>query len=401
MKNINNYDLIFLSTSFLYIIILIVSLFFSPLFLFILSFLGLLVFSQLFNVFIFRYFFIFLTVVSLLLIIGSRNYYAELSADLMIYTHVLNFLSSDPLHAIYYFGDGFEVGWSLVYWVLNQVIDMTPIQQSLVNIILSLIIIIFWIELKIRPLVSRGELGIFYFLFFLFVNASVLGFLQRQGLTLGILLFALTSKGSLRFFLLIFLSSVFHLSSILVGLILFICRKINLTKSKILKIFAFALLLRFLFTFMISYLVSIFSSFSVVLHKLNYFTDFDFRISTLRYTILFACLLFVMFFIKNIPANIKPIYNFAILSSIFIVTFAGVPLFADRIFMISMVIYGVFYYLFFYINNRLFAIVFAFIYFIVIALERFNVIGGLAVGDFYWARYDYIGDYIFYYLDRI
>lgn len=394
-------DNIFVFGFIFFIVVSVFSIFFSPLFLFILSFLGILFLSPLLNNFFIRLLFVNLVFLSLLIVVGSRNYYAELSSDLLIYGDVYDMLDTDVTYALNFFGGGLEIGWPLVYSVIKSVVELTPIQQSLVNIIFSVFVVLCWVEFKLRPLINKNEIGVFYFIFFIFINIGVLGYLQRQGLTLGLLLFALTSKNNARFIFFVLIASFFHLSSLLVGLVLYICKKITLDKIKILYILFYAIIFRILFFVIISYMLPYLSSFSFISTKVNYFEDLNFRISTLRYTILFLFLFFILFIIKKVDDEKKSLYNLGVISSIFIISFAGIPLFADRVFMIGMIIYGVFYYLFFFVNHRKVGLIFALLYFLIIFMERFNIIGGLASGDFYWARYFYLGEEILYYLDRI
>lgn len=401
MISIDIQDRFFLFFLLFFLILLFTSLIFSPLFLYFLSFIGLLLLSPIMNSSIIRYCILIFTFFSLLLIVGSRNYYDELASDLSIYSSVLDVFYYNPVEAITFFGGGYEVGWTLVYGYFFSHFNFTPIQQSLINIILSSMVIIFWIETKIKPLVNKRELGILYFMFFLFVNVGVMGFLQRQSLTLGLLLFALTAKNNKKFIFFVIFASIFHISAILTGFFIYVARNINLSKALILKIILCCILFRLFFENVIYHLLSFFSSFNTISHKLDYFVDLDFRISTLRYVILFFCLFLILISHIKVPEDLKIIYNFAVLSSIFVVSFVGVPLFADRLFMVSMVIYGVYYFLFFYRNYKYLATILAILYFVVVTLERFNLLGTLAVGDFYWARYEYIGDYIFYYLNKI
>ncbi|WP_104500512.1 EpsG family protein [Acinetobacter indicus] len=374
---------------------------YSPFFLYFLSFLGLLFFSPLLKQQLIRYSFILITIISLLLIIGSRNYYDEMTSDLKLYHSIFYELSNEYNDFYGFFGDGLEVGWPILYSYVAKWFDLSPIQLALFNTIICLVIIIAWIETKIKPLVGKNEFGIFYFLFFIFINLGVLGFLQRQAITVGILLFALTSKKNLNFILIVFLASVFHLSSIIVGLVIYICKNLTINKVWIIKLLIISFLFRFVFISVLLFFLNLLGGFEFITHKLNFFVNTELRVSTLRYVILSLSLFFILILTNKVDENLKVIYNFALISCIFIVMFVGIPLFADRIFMVSMVVYGLFYYLFFYRKYPILALVFAVLYFIIVSLEKFNVIGELSVGDFYWARYNYIGEKIFYYLDKI
>ena len=374
---------------------------FSPLFLFLLTFSGLLIFSSFLHIRLLRFFIIIISFISFLIIVGSRNYYDELNYDLSIYYGVYKSLQFDFYNNVFLFGGGVEIGWPIVYWIFGGFFDLSPIQLALFNTIISLSIIILWVELKVKPLVNRNELGILYFCLFIFMNLSILGFLQRQALTIGLLLFSLTTKSNKRFLFLIFLATLFHLSSCLVAFFIYLSKNINFTKKKIIILFLSVVLFRMFFSLVIFKLLSFFTVFDSIVHKLSFFDNIGFQISTLRYVILFFFLFLIVFVYNKVDKNFKELYNYAVFSSVFIVAFVGIPLFADRIFMIGMLVYGIFYFLFFYRRYKLFALFFAVLYFFIFILEKTNTVGSLSLGDEYWARYDYIGETIFYYLSKI
>ena len=170
------------------------------------------------------------------------------------------------------------------------------------------------------------------------------------------------------------------------------------------KILYLIMIFIFLRLAMVPILLTIMSvlSFDVVSHKLQGFSKNGFTISTLRYFILYLCLL--PFLLKKHTfenLNEKYLYNYAVLSTLAILAFVGVALFADRIFMLALVIYGVFYYKYVYLDNKVIGLLLALTYLFLFILEKNNVIGSLALGDTFWSRYDYWGEDIFYYLKRL
>ena len=386
---------------YLYFSILIISSLFSPLICFIMGMLTLFLLSPFMKIGLIRVFTVSLVFFQLLVIFASRNYYDELSSDLDVYYGVYHIVNNDIKSGLSFFGGGLEIGWSLLYWVVGRFLTLEPIQLALVNSIISFLLIFIWMENIVIPNVNRNERGIMYFFFLLFLNIIMLGFLQRQSLTLGLLLFALTAKKNRTLVFLVFIASLIHLSSIPIGIIIYLSKNITFTPKKILYLIIVFFILRLA---MVPILLTIMSllSFDVVSHKLQGFSKTGFNISTLRYFILYLCLLPFLFkrhTFENL--NEKYLYNYTVLSALSIIAFVGVPLFADRIFMLALAIYGIFYYKYVYINNKIIGIVLALIYLLLFILEKNNVIGSLALGDTFWSRYDYWGEDIFYYLKRL
>lgn len=385
----------------LYFSILIISSLFSPLICFIMGMLTLFLLSPFMKISLIRVFTVFFVFFQLLVIFASRNYYDELSSDLSVYYHVYHLVNNDIKSGLSFFGGGIEVGWSLLYWLIGRFTTLEPIQLSLMNSIISFILIFLWVEKIVIPTVQINEKGVIYFFFLLFLNFIMLGFLQRQSLTLGFLLFALTAKKNRTLFFLVCIASFIHLSSIPIGVIIYLIRKISFTSKKIIYLIILIIIFRLALIPILSFIMSLLSL-DVVSHKLNGFSKNGFTISTLRYVILYLFLLpFLFKFHKFDSLNEKYLYNYAVVSAIAIVSFVGVALFADRIFMISLAIYGIFYYKYLYINNKLIGFLLALIYLFLFILEKNNMIGSLALGDAFWSRYDYWDEDVFYYLKRL
>ena len=385
----------------LYFSILIVSSLFSPLICFIMGMLTLFLLSPFMKIGLIRVFTVSLVFFQLSVIFASRKYYDELNSDLGIYYDVYHLVNNDIKSGLSFFGGGLEIGWSLLYWVVGRFLTLEPIQLALVNSIISFLLIFIWMEKIVIPTVQINERGIVYFFFLLFLNFIMLGFLQRQSLTLGLLLFALTAKKNRTLFFLVFIASFVHLSSIPIGIIIYLTRKVDFTSKKIFYLILIFIIFRLALIPILSFIMSLLSL-DVVSHKLNVFSKNGFTISTLRYVILYLCLFpFLFKKYKFESLNEKYLYNYAVVSAIAIVSFIGVPLFADRIFMISLAIYGIFYYKYLYINNKLIGILLALTYLLLFILEKTNVVGSLTLGDAFWSRYNYWGNSILYYLQRL
>ena len=385
----------------LYFSILIISSLFSPLICFIMGMLTLFLLSPFMKIGLIRVFTVFLVALQLLIIFGSRNYYDELSSDLNVYYGVYQIVNNDIKSGLSFFGGGLEIGWSLLYWVVGRFLTLEPIQLALVNSIISFLLIFIWMEKIVIPNVNINERGIIYFFFLLFANFIMFGFLQRQSLTLGFLLFALTARKTRTLVFLVFIASLIHLSSIPIGITIYLARKINFTPKKMIILIIVLIILRLTIVPILIAIMSIIS-FDVVSHKLQGFSENGFNISTLRYFILYLCLLPFLFKERKFDTvNERYIYNYAIVSTLAIVAFVGVALFADRIFMVALVIYGIFYYKYVYLDNKVIGLLLALTYLFLFILEKNNIIGSLALGDTFWSRYDYWGEDVFYYLKRL
>ena len=394
----NNNELILIYS---YFSIFMMALFFSPLISYIIGMLSLLFLSPFMKIGLVRISTVSIVFLQLLVIFGSRGYYDELDSDLDIYYHVYYLVSNNLRSGLYFFGGGIEIGWPLLYWVVGKFIIMEPIQLAILNSVISFFLIFFWLEKFVIPEVNINERGVIYFFILLFINTIMFGFLQRQALTLGFLLFALTSKNNKNLIFFVLLASLFHISSIPIGIVIYLSRKVTFNRKRILLLLSVLIVIRLAIVPILLLILSIFS-FDFISHKLTGFTINGFSISTLRYLTLYICLLPFLFNEREFDnKNDKYLYNYAVFATLSIIAFVGINLFSDRIFMLALVIYGVFYYKYIYINNKIVGLLLALLYFFLFLLEKNNIIGSLALGDSFWSRYDYWGEDIFYYLKRL
>ena len=352
----------------------------------------LLFFSSFMHLKIIRYPILLLFFVDLILIYSSKNFYDELGSDLRIYYNIFNLLQYDPKAGFDFFGKNGEYGWGLLYYSIGNFFpNISQINLAILNVSISFFVIFVWIEKVVIYKVNKNEVGIFYLFVLIFLNISMLGFLQRQALTLGFLLFALTSKNNRNFIFFILVASFFHLSSIVVALFIWLSRSISFDLRKILFFFIGSIIFRILLVVIVAYVLSALGVGGIT-RKLINFTDAGFNITSLRYPILmFLVLIISIININNfknfVDRDLKSIFNFMIFSAISLVVMMGVPLFADRIFMISLIIYGIYFYFYFYKKYRILAFILFLLYFIVFLLEKLNLVGGLPLNDSYWSRY--------------
>lgn len=374
---------------------------YSPLLFYLLNILSLCFFSSYYANKYIRWPVVIFTTLSLIVIYASKNYYDELSSDLDVYYGVYNIVQYDFTTGIHFFGGGIEVGWPLVYYFFGKIVNLTPIHLAVTNTIFSFLLIFIWFETKIITNIKPAERGMVYFFLLLFANFFMLGFLQRQSLTVGIILFALTAKNNRNFILLIILATFFHLSSLLVGITVYLARKLSFSPKKIIIVLFSLVALRLLLVPFLQIAISVISL-DVFSHKAKNFTTGVFAISTLRYFLLYLIILPFLINYKDIRlGNAKYLYNYCVLTSLSIIAFVGISLFADRIFMTGLFIYGFYFYMYFYANNKTLGILFGLFYLYIFVLEKLNLIGGLALNDYYWARYPFLDNSIFYYLSRI
>lgn len=386
---------------YLYMFLFIGFLAYSPLLFYLLNILSLCFFSSYYANKYIRWPVVIFTTLSLIVIYASKNYYDELSSDLDVYYGVYNIVQYDFTTGIHFFGGGIEVGWPLVYYFFGKIVNLTPIHLAVTNSIFSFLLIFIWFETKIITNIKPAERGMVYFFLLLFANFFMLGFLQRQSLTVGIILFALTAKNNRNFILLIILATFFHLSSLLVGITVYLARKLSFSPKKIIILLLSLVVLRIMLIPFMEIAISVISL-DVFSHKANTFTSGNFSVSTLRFLLLYLIILPFLINYKDIGlGNEKYLYNYCVLTSISIIAFVGVPLFADRIFMTGLLIYGLYFYKYFYANNKILGIMFGLFYLYIFVLEKLNLIGGLALNDSYWARYPFWNSSIFYYLSRI
>lgn len=373
--------------------------FYSSLYSLLFLFVVMVVFSPIMRFKFVRYPVLILVFIDLILIYGSKNFYDELGADLRIYYNIYSLLQYDPGSGLEFFGKSGEYGWGVVYYFIGKVFpSLNAIQLAITNVVISFFLIFLWIETKLIDKVSKNDIGIFYLFLFIFLNISMLGFLQRQALTLGFLLFALTARNNRNFVIFTLIACIFHLSSIVVAFFIFLSRWLNFDLKKIISIVFGAVIFRFILVIVASYIISVLGV-SNITRKLLNFSESGFNITSLRYPILMLLIFFVSLIniknIKNYKAEgLQSLFNFMMFSAIFLIIMMGVPLFADRIFMISLIIYGVYYYFFFYKKYNIFALLLCFLYLIVFFLEKTNLVGGLPFNDFYWARYPIFNEFL-------
>ena len=381
----------------LVIVLMLFFLMFSPFSLLILSLICLVLFSPYLHSKILRYTFLFFSFVGLIFSSSSKGFYDEKNNDLIFYYGTFLDLKNSLTDGLFDYGGGLEIGWSLLYWFLGNFITVSEIGLVILNSSIVLFFIILWCELKIVTKVNRGEIGIFYFFLFLFMNFSILGYLERQSLALVFLLFAFTSKKMKNFLLLVFIASLFHLSSILIGLIIFIVKKYNIKFKYIVTFTAFLILVRFLFIPIVDYFIK-YISFVALSSKINFFTDIEFSVSSFRILFLQFFMLCIILISDLKNKENKEIYFYALLAIISNYVFIGIPLLADRIFILFIVLFGFFYYFLVFKRFKKIGLLFSLLYFIYFFLERSGFLGQLPAQDYYWLRYNLFESSPFYYL---
>lgn len=162
------------------------------------------------------------------IIYASRGLVDELKNDLTLYFEFyLYIVKGIPLDE---FWNGSEVLWVYVYQFFSYFFTFTtPWELYVFHIFLCLCLFLIWIEIYGFESIRNNEKGIVLGIILIFLNASNVGYLQRQALSIVFLLFAISNidRSKFKFILFLFLSSIGHLTSLLLVFIYWILIKIK------------------------------------------------------------------------------------------------------------------------------------------------------------------------------
>lgn len=341
-----------------------------------------------------------IALVSLLVIISSRSYIDELDHDLSYYFSVYNLLSSGNFHEIYNFGDGFEVGWPLLYLAEIKLLWKfeNPIYISIYNTIICFILLFVWLETKLFKIIPDVDKALVLGLVILFLSTTTFGYLQRQSLSIVIALYALTASNKKNLIFFIILSSMFHVTSFLIILLYLALFKIRLNKFILFLFLIVFFVLRLGFYDLIVFIHSMGLNIPGT-HKILYYINNmnSFAIASKRFAILELILLLVVFFrwkyIDNFWKNIVAV------TAILYLTLLGIPLLSERINFIVFYLYGFFIYLSFCFNSRsrvnyFFMKIFCIVYLLFFCIEKSGYV--FISDDPFWQRYELIDFWIYF-----
>lgn len=369
---------------------------FSPLVSFVFSILALIIFSTISNKAI-NITLVSLAIISLLLIFASRNYVDELENDLSIYYFVYQGFANGDYSEFFRFGSGLEIGWTALYSVIAYFLpNITAIQLSIINSAICSLLLVIFIYTYIYQKIPNRDQGLVSALIVLFLSMSTLGYLQRQAIATIFLIYMIVQDKNRKTFFFLFLASVFHLTSLPIGLAYIFLRK-RISNNNINKyiIFFFLgfILFRFYFYDLINYFMNIDRAF-IGVEKFNYYSVVDMAIASKRFLILVFPLLFLVI-VSDTTNDVAYMWRgIALFSCVSYIALIGIPLLSERLNFILLYFYGFFIYLFSRKNlNMLYLFLAA--YFVFFLYEKAGI---LINGNLFWQRYDMFSIEPFYYI---
>ncbi|WP_420378087.1 EpsG family protein [Vibrio cholerae] len=305
------------------------------------------------------------------------------------------------------FGDGLELGYHVLYTAVAYFLpNIKPIDLAICNVVITLVLFYIWIEnyLFINDEYKNDKAIICALIFIFFAFVSI-GYLQRQALSIVFLLYALSAKRFTSFMIFASLSTVFHLTSLPLIIIYKFLARFRLSFSRMLFFLILfiltSLLIRYYFYGLISLVMG--SGLSIPgIHKLNFYSEFNFSVLSVKNLVLNLLLLSIL--VLNWSRVDLFWRNIILFSMLTYFVFLGVPLLSERINFILFFLFGFFFYLVSIkasnnmLNRRIY-ISFILLYF---SLDCFkNVVMATTSEYEYWNAFDFIGYYPFYYFDLL
>ncbi|WP_233433987.1 EpsG family protein [Vibrio cholerae] len=381
---------------------------FSPILSYLFSILFLILFNnKLSKVNLLRWGYVLVVAYSLLLIYSSRSFENELISDLSRYFYEYTKMVKMDIDEYIIFGDGLELGYHVLYTAVAYFLpNIKPIDLAICNVVITLALFYIWIEnyLFINDEYKNDKAIICALIFIFFAFVSI-GYLQRQALSIVFLLYALSAKRFTSFMIFASLSTVFHLTSLPLIILYKLLARIKLSFSRMLVfliVFVLAfLLIRYYFYGLISLVMG--SGLSIPgIHKLNFYSEFNFSVLSVKNLVLNLLLLSIL--VLNWSRVDLFWRNIILFSMLTYFVFLGVPLLSERINFILFFLFGFFFYLVSIkasnnmLNRRIY-ISFILLYF---SLDCFkNVVMATTSEYEYWNAFDFIGYYPFYYFDLL
>lgn len=288
----------------------------------------------------------------------------------------------------------FEPGWALVYWFLHKLgIAFNGINVSLGNTIISLLIFFIWFECHGIKLVKYEFRGIVTATTLLFMSFVTLGFLQRQAISIAILLFAISNYNNKKFYIYWLFSAIFHNTSLFIGLLYKFIIDLKFSVKLVLLTALFFLFARLFFLDIMLFL----NKFDFFAYKSNFYLRISgFQIASYRlalYGVFLSVLAF--FYVKSVNNYMR---NIIIFTSICFVGLLGINLASERVNFIIIYCLGYFVSLLLVEKNIRALLILNLFMTVLFMLEKTGFINS----DFtLWEKYDWIGTTPFYYLKGI
>lgn len=363
---------------------------FSP-FLFFIAVVFTLIFLPLHEFPLIRPFLLILGAVSQFFIFYSIDFNASTIIDYRVYSESNEIIKHMSFSEVFYEPFGIEFGWGLTYWVLNRIgIDIYGVNVSYYNSIICIVLFLTWFEKYGLKEIDKKYHGLASASTLLFLSFFTITFLQRQAISVALLLFAISNQNNRKFYFFLILASFFHITSLIVGLLYKYVSKIDFSAKKIFYLIVVILIFRLLFRQVVLFL----DQFSFLTYKTSFYLSIsNFEIVSFRLA-LYSVMLFVivMIFGKNINSPFKSIIYFTSICSI---SLLGINLASERLNFILIYLYGYFLFLILYRKHINLLIFLNVIFLIIFAIEKSSLINETAN---HWVLYPPLSNVPFYFL---
>ncbi|MDT0198987.1 MULTISPECIES: EpsG family protein [unclassified Acinetobacter] len=363
---------------------------FSPFFSYILFLLNLLLFSYKINK-IFLVISFILSVFSQFYILHSRAYVVELEFDLTNYYFAYLDLSSLSISQVS--NNSIEIGWFIIYKIIALINkNLSIFDLAVINNLICVSIFLIWLlKYGVRN-IGPEYLGFVLGLIVLFMWPNNFAFFQRQSISVAILLFAISNIKNQKYFLFfLILSSFFHITSLIMGLVYYVIVNYNFNHF-VLKTILILGVVRISFETLLIYLFSV-VEIPDLSRKISFYAEnhngFFLAFSEIRYFPLFV---FIFLFYNNIESEWRRIIIF---SALFYLSLLGIQFASGRFNFILIYLYG--YFLWIVTKSRPYILlIFALSYFIFDVIYKSGYI--FYINDTFWQRYPFFSSTPFYYL---
>ncbi|WP_151982616.1 EpsG family protein, partial [Acinetobacter guerrae] len=265
----------------------------------------------------------------LIFIFGSIDFSSSTEIpDYYIYYQANTLLKGYSLNDFYIWPFQPEFGWSAYFWSLNKLgLDITEINQvALINFSTALLLFYLWFEIYALEDIEKKFHGIATASTYLFISVFTLTFLQRQSLSVVFLLFAISNNKNKKFYLYLLLASIFHITSLPIGILYKFLINKNIGKKIFLIIFIIFIIFRIFFL----QILSAISSLGFANGKIDFYLGLNsFSVVSIRlalYVLIFNIILFLFF--NDLKGKFKNIIIFTAICSI---SLLGINLASERL----------------------------------------------------------------------
>lgn len=329
--------------------------------------------------------------VSQFFIFYSIDFNASTIIDYQVYSESNEIIKHMSFLEVFYEPFGVEFGWGLIYWVLNRIgVDIYGVNVSYYNSIICIVLFLIWFEKYGLKDIDKKYHGLASASTLLFLSFFTITFLQRQAISVALLLFAISNQNNKKFYFFLMISSFFHITSLIVGVLYKFISRINFTNKMIFFFVAGILVFRLFFRQIMLFL----DQFSFLTYKTSFYLSLSsFEIVSFRLAI-YSVILFiiVMVFGKDIKSQFKSIIYFTAICSVSLI---GINLASERLNFILIYLYGYFLFLILYRKHINVLIFINVIFLIIFSIEKSSLINESAN---HWALYPPLSRIPFYFL---